>query len=205
MESLGVFLRTDTTPMDPTILQATLDGFRGLRKASRLLIRHARNLRRLKYGKELLRIFVKKPSVALKSILRTSEGATDNPTLHIDLSVLRDETSGRLLTTPTEVIAQLEKLESKALSLDPTITPGAPFPWLGHVHPTPTSSVPMLIDQITPVIFHEALRRAPSHKVAGPDGVPGLVLKHMPPAFHEAINLLFQAIAITGMTPPTWL
>ncbi len=27
----------------------------------------------------------------------------------------------------------------------------------------------------------------------------------MPPAFHEAIHLLFQAMAITRINPPTWL
>ena len=74
--------------MDPATLQAAHDCFRGLRKASRLLIRHARNLRRLKYGKALLRIFAKRPSAALKSILRTSEGTPDNPTLPTDLFVL---------------------------------------------------------------------------------------------------------------------
>ena len=64
----------------------------------------------------------------------------------------------------------------------------------------------MLIGQITPAIFQEALRRTQNHKAAGPDGVPGIVLKHMRPAFHdEAIHLLFQAMAITGITPPTWL
>ncbi len=77
--SLGVIHRLDTTPRDPTTLHAAHDCFRGLRKAIRLFIRHARNLRRLKYGKALLRIFVKKPITALKSILRTSEGTADNP------------------------------------------------------------------------------------------------------------------------------
>ncbi len=100
------------------------------------------------------------------------------------------------------MIAQLEKLESKALFPDPSLPPGAPLPWLGHVRSTPISSVPMRIGQITPAIFHETLRRTPSYKAAGPYGVPGLVLKHMPPAFHEAIHLLFQAMAITGITPP---
>jgi hypothetical protein len=166
-----------------------------------VLIRHARNLRRLKYGKALLRIFVNNPSVALNSILRTSEGTSDNPTLPTDLSVLRDDTSVCMLTNPTEVIAQLKKLETMALSPDPTLPSGAPFSWLGHVRPSPTSSVPMLIGKITPSIFHEALRRTPNHKIAGPDRVPSLVLKHMPPAFHEAIHLLFQTMAITGITP----
>ena len=46
---------------------------------------------------------------------------------------------------------------------------------------------------------------SPNHKAAGPDGVPGLVLKHMPKQFHEALHLLFQALAITGITPPSWL
>jgi len=101
--------------------------------ATRLLIRHARNLRRLKYGKAFLHMFEKKPSAALKSILRSSEGTPDNPTLPTDVSVLRDETFGQLLTTPIEVIAQLEKLETTALSPDPTLPPGAPFLWLDHV------------------------------------------------------------------------
>jgi hypothetical protein len=74
--------------MGTTTLQATQDCFKGLKKATRLLIRHARNFRRLKYGKTLLRIFAKKPSAALKSILRTSEGTTDNPKLPTDLSIL---------------------------------------------------------------------------------------------------------------------
>jgi hypothetical protein len=47
---------------------------KSLRKATRLFIWHARNLRRLKYGKALLHMFVKKPSVALKSILQTAAG-----------------------------------------------------------------------------------------------------------------------------------
>ena len=92
-------------------------------------------------------------------------------------------------------------MEKIALPPDPTLPLGAPFPWIGHVRPTPTSSVPMLIGQINPAIVQEALRRTPNHKDAGPNGVPGVVLKHMPPAFHEALHLLFQAMAITGITP----
>jgi hypothetical protein len=58
----------------------------------------ARNFRWVKYGKALLRMFVKKPIVALKAILRSSEGKPDNPTLPTDLSVLRDETTGQMIT-----------------------------------------------------------------------------------------------------------
>ena len=98
-------------------------------------------------------MLVKKPNVALKSILRTSEGTTDNTKLPTDLSILRDETFGRLVTTPSEALTQLTQMETTALSMDPTLPPGAPFPWLGHVRLTPTSSVPMLIGQITWAIF----------------------------------------------------
>jgi hypothetical protein len=63
----------------------------------------------------------------------------------------------------------------------------------------------MISGQITPAILHEALRRTPSHKAAGPYGVPDLVLKHMPPKFHVALHLLFQALTISGITPPSWL
>ncbi len=54
---------------------------------------YARNLRLLKYGKALLRILIEKPSVAPKSILRTSTGESDFPYLPTDLSIIRDETS----------------------------------------------------------------------------------------------------------------
>ena len=119
-------------------------------------------------------MFVKKPSVALKSILRSSEGKLDTTTLPTDLSVLRDENTGQLLTSPTEVISHLTQLETTALSPDPTLPPGVAFPWLDHVRPTPASSDSMLIGQITPAIFQEALRRTPNHKAAGPDGYPEL-------------------------------
>jgi hypothetical protein len=57
----------------------------------------------------------------------------------------------------------------------------------------------------TPDIMHEALRRIPNHKAAGPYGVLGMILKHMPTRFHEALQLLFQAMSITGITPHSWL
>jgi hypothetical protein len=151
-------------------------------------------------------MFVKQPNVALKSILRTSEGTTDSPTLSTDLSILRYEKYGRLLTIPSGMLAQLAYMETTTLSPDPTNHPSTPFPWLGHVRLTSTSSVPMLIGQITPAIFQEALRRTPNHKATGPDGVPGLVLKLiMPPAFHEAIHILFHALAITEITLPQFM
>jgi hypothetical protein len=31
------------------------------------------------------------------------------------------------------------------------------------------------------------------------------MLKYTPPTFHEALHLLLQALAITGITPPSWL
>ncbi len=57
---------------------------------------------------------------------------------------------------------------------------------------------------ITPTIMQEAFRRTPNHKAAGRDGVPSMILKHMPPTFHEALQLFFQAISITCITPPSW-
>jgi hypothetical protein len=71
-----------------------------------------------------------------------------------------------------------------------------------HVCSTPPSPITMISGCITPVIMQEALRRTPNHKAAGPDGVPEPVLKPMPLAFHEALHLLFQSMAITGITPP---
>ncbi len=86
---------------------------------------------------------------------------------------------------------KIPALETIALSPDPTLPLGAPFPWRDYVQATPTSSAPMIAGHITPAIMHEALRRTPNHKAAGPDGVQELVMKHMPHAFHEALHLLF--------------
>ena len=113
--------------MGTSLLQASHECFNRLRKATRFLIHYARNFRLLKYGKAILRVFVKKPSMAFKSILRTSEGTTYNPTLHADLSILRDVKSGRLLTTPSEVLTQLTQIETTVLSPYPTLPLGAPF------------------------------------------------------------------------------
>ncbi len=143
--------------------------------------------------------------MALKSILRTATGIPNKSTLPTDLSIIKDEASELLITNPPEIVKKIAELETIALSTDPTLPLGAPFSWLGYVRPTPTSSVPMIAGQITLSIMQEALRRTPNHKAAGPDGVPGLVLKHMPPAFYEALHLLLWALAETEITPPTWL
>ncbi len=63
----------------------------------------------------------------------------------------------------------------------------------------------MIAGCITPVIMQEALRRTPNHKAAGPDGVPSMVLKHMPAGYHEALQLLFRSLSIAGITPSAWL
>jgi len=63
----------------------------------------------------------------------------------------------------------------------------------------------MIIGNLTPAIFQEALRRLPSQKAPGPDNIPELLLKHIPTAFHKAICQLFQTMAITGTTDPNWL
>ena len=60
----------------------------------------------------------------------------------------------------------------------------------------------MIAGKITPAIMHEALRRTPNYKAAG---VPGPVMKHMLPAFDEALHLLFHALAATGITSSSWL
>ena len=82
----------------------------------------------MRYCKALFRLFIKKPSVALKYILRTTEGVTDTPSLLTDLSVIRDETTGRLITAPEEVVAKITQMETAALSPNPTSHPGTPFP-----------------------------------------------------------------------------
>ena len=92
------------------------------------LIRHARNLHRVRHVKALLRLFIKKPSVALKSMMRTAEGVIDTPSLPTDLSVIRDETTSRLITALEEVIAKIIQMETMTLSPDLAFPRGPPFP-----------------------------------------------------------------------------
>jgi hypothetical protein len=133
----------------------------------------------------------------MQSILRKDVEREDSQSLPTRLSIIRDDTSGGLITDPKEVVSQVHKLETTALSLDPTLPPGAPFPWLPHITPNQRHTLPMISECITPAILQKALRRTPNNKAAGPYGVPGLILKHMPSAFHEALQLLFQAMYIT--------
>jgi hypothetical protein len=92
-----------------------------------------------------------------------------------------------------------------AISPDPTLPSGAPLPWRSKVAPLTPDTNPMVAGRIFPDIFQEAFRRTPNHKAVGPDGVPGLIRKHIPQEFQEAINLLLQAMAIAGITPLSWL
>ena len=95
LDTLGLLTRADLDPIrDAPSQQALQACFEGLRKATFLLNRDARHLRRLKYGKALLCMFVKKPSVVLKSILRSSTMAKASTTHPTDLSILRGETTG---------------------------------------------------------------------------------------------------------------
>ena len=58
---------------------------------------------------------------------------------------------------------------------------------------------------LTQDVFEEALRRNPNYKAPGPDGIPGVILNNMPPTFLQATLMLFQLMAATGITPPSWL
>ena len=60
-------------------------------------------------------MFVNKSNVALNSILRAATGDKDSTTLPTDLSILRDETSGRLIATLSEVVTKLAQMETVAL------------------------------------------------------------------------------------------
>jgi hypothetical protein len=93
LDILGLFTREELHPgLDIPPSQALQACYKGLRQMIRHLMRHARNIRRLKYGKALLRMFVKKPNVTLKSILRTTMGTSTHSTLPTDLSIIKDET-----------------------------------------------------------------------------------------------------------------
>ena len=65
---------------------------------------------------------------------------------------------------PADVIAQVEKLEIKAMSPEPTLPPGAPFPWLAQVFPSQQYTIPMISGWITSAIMQEALCRTPNNK-----------------------------------------
>jgi hypothetical protein len=79
LASLGLMRREDQVKTNDTSLSNLQSCFKGLKRAIRLLIRHARNLRRLRYNKDMLRLFVKKPSAALKSICAHMKGKRTLP------------------------------------------------------------------------------------------------------------------------------
>ncbi len=54
LDTLGLLTFEVTIPQGTSLQQTEIACFKGLRKATRLLIRHARNLRRQKYGKDLI-------------------------------------------------------------------------------------------------------------------------------------------------------
>jgi hypothetical protein len=58
----------------------------------------------MKYDKAILCMFVKKQSVALKSVLRTTAGDSDFPSFSTDLFIIRDETTRQLITIPAVAI-----------------------------------------------------------------------------------------------------
>jgi hypothetical protein len=81
------------------------------------------------------------PKVALQSILRTATGGEDSQPLPTKLVFIREESMGRHLVNLAEVVAQVQKLEIKALSPDTTLPLEAPLSWLAHVpHPLDTPS-----------------------------------------------------------------
>ncbi len=116
----------DMVTIDDTTPSKFQSCFKGLRKVNRLLIRHARNLRRIRQGKAMFRVFVKKPSVALECVLSIAEVVTNTTSLPPDLSVIRDETTGRLITAPDDVVATIALMETAALSPDLTLPHGLP-------------------------------------------------------------------------------
>jgi hypothetical protein len=119
--------------------------------------------------------------------------------------MLRDPSTNLITAEPAQLSALLERLESTALSPDHDIDNSVPFPWATNVLPLPTAEAHLVIDKLSPTIFLEALRRTLSHKDPCHDGVPGLLLKHMPYTFLAALYNLFKAMVITGITPHTRL
>ena len=59
--------------------------------------------------------------MALQSILCTAAEEENTQSLPMNLYILRDDASGRLLVDQAEVIAQVKKRETHAMSPDPTL------------------------------------------------------------------------------------
>jgi hypothetical protein len=55
-------------------------------------------------------------------------GNTTSTTLPTDLSIIKDDIPGFIITTPAEVVRKIAELETVALSPYPTLPPGTPFP-----------------------------------------------------------------------------
>ncbi len=87
-------------------------------------------------------MFLKKPKEALQSILRTTAEEDTAQSLPTDLSIIREPNTSRLLVEPAEVIAQVHKLESRALAPDPTLPPRGTIPVVTMRYPKPETHHP---------------------------------------------------------------
>ena len=75
----------------------------------------------------------KKPESGLAIYPTHCSGDGGLSALPMNLSIRRIDTTGRLIMDPVEFIAQVQRLETQALSPDPTLPRGAPFSWLRHI------------------------------------------------------------------------
>jgi hypothetical protein len=121
-------------------------------------------------------MFIRKPREALKSILETTffKNKHNKDPTPTNISSIRDTITRLITDNPARVTTIIEGLETKALSPDNLINSLASFPWL---HAIPAGTPPtknMIIGNITPAIFQEALRQFSNHKAPGPDNIPGI-------------------------------
>ena len=68
----------DDDTQSPDMASRLVACFKVHRRTMRLLLKHVRTQRKIKFGQTLLRMFVKKPKVALQTILRTTAAAAED-------------------------------------------------------------------------------------------------------------------------------
>jgi hypothetical protein len=108
-------------------------------------------------------MFVKKPKGCpqIHVINRFNDKKPKHHTAPTNLSSIRDPSTESVISYPTQVKRIIEQLETKALSSDARINPRDQFPWLNAIPNNPTARKNMVIGNLTPEIFQEALRSLP--------------------------------------------
>ena len=160
-----------------------------------------------RYSDSLEELYKQKPKKTMQRILNTAKETPHNQRL----AMVKDSETGRLYTEHSDCIQAVQR--EQAINLTATVNPNDhhKYPWeapdcrdpfkLAPTHTPP----PNIMGTFTRAEYDLSLKLSSGNKATGPDNIPAEVIKHMPPAFHDSLFLIFALLARTKNTPEEWL